>query len=189
MKGLMSSTSLLCLEPHRKVCPLPLLLPLPLLFSTSSFVLTSCDFFCFSFHNSPSLSSSSSFFFLSSSFSSSFSPGHIEVVSTLLAHNALVNATRSADSTTPLFFAIRSNNLPITKLLLSYNADLHSRRSDGVSILSYASMLGHQEMVQLLLDHFHSQIIPEMIEEAENVAIQYLHPQIAEILRSIRQES
>jgi len=101
--------------------------------------------------------------------------GNADVVELLLLNGANVNATRSTDETTPLFFAIQNESKRIgrlswlshpslsirltnisgttVELLLMYGANVNARRRDGVTALFLATHLMHTEIVKVLLKH------------------------------------
>ncbi|GAA52185.1 acyl-CoA-binding domain-containing protein 2 [Clonorchis sinensis] len=63
--------------------------------------------------------------------------GYTEIISTLLAHSADVNA-RDKDNQTPLHYACACGHLSGAKQLLQAGADLNAKDADGMSPLELA---------------------------------------------------
>jgi len=53
---------------------------------------------------------------------------------------------------TPIFYAIRNNNIDMVKLLIKYNADINHRKNKGPTPLMIASQYGCLGIVKLLLN-------------------------------------
>ena len=78
--------------------------------------------------------------------------GNVEVVQTLLAHGANVNATDS-DGGTALFNAAQEGNVEVVQTLLAHGANVSATVSDGRTALVIAAQFGSVEVVQTLLAH------------------------------------
>ncbi len=79
------------------------------------------------------------------------SQGKLDVVTSLLAGGADVNAKDSGDDT-PLMFAAGNAHTDIVKLLLAHGADVNARDKKGWTALLQAAVGGNPEVNTLLLD-------------------------------------
>ena len=83
--------------------------------------------------------------------------GYKELVATLLAHKANVNA-RDSIGETALVWAIDKKHREIVEILLNKGADpnttfSYSQRTTGFTPLILAATLGHKEIVEMLIVH------------------------------------
>ena len=78
--------------------------------------------------------------------------GHTEVVKLLLESGADVQA-RSNNGFTPLLFAAREDHgLEMARILLANGADLNETALDGSGVLLVATVRGHAELIEFLLE-------------------------------------
>src|SRR5689334_7889323 len=76
--------------------------------------------------------------------------GDLNLVQTLIDHNALVNV-QTKDGVTPLFIAAAKGHTLILKSLIEHGADINIPRKDNhETALCIASQEGHLDVVQLL---------------------------------------
>lgn len=73
----------------------------------------------------------------------------VEISEILLWKGADVNAADSLSNTTPLSHAVRTENVELIKILLTYGADVHGQKS-GWSIMKRAKWTGNPDILQLL---------------------------------------
>jgi ankyrin repeat protein len=77
------------------------------------------------------------------------SPGHRDVVRSLLDAKADVNA-KDQDGSTALMMAASIGKRDIVQLLLDSNADVNATTVGGDTVVRIASYKGHREVVQML---------------------------------------
>jgi hypothetical protein len=77
--------------------------------------------------------------------------GSLELVSTLLAHGANVNATTTKTKITPLMWAIGEGQPDLAKLLIDAKADVQAVTTDGFSALTFAARAGDVNTAKLLV--------------------------------------
>ncbi len=76
--------------------------------------------------------------------------GHIEIVSTLLAHNANIDQV-SATSATPLMKATFAGHSEVVKLLIANKANLRLEHNNGFEAFDWALENGNSELMKLLI--------------------------------------
>lgn len=74
-----------------------------------------------------------------------------KALAVLKAHPLCVDARTRHERWTPLLHAARSDNLPMAKLLLEYNAQTNLANSRGMTALMYAARGGNLELARLLV--------------------------------------
>ena len=79
--------------------------------------------------------------------------GNTEIVSTLLQGNVNLIRRNSSDGMTPVFCAVKSNNVKILEKLKNQGIrlDVRSPYNNGISPLHYAASLGHDSIVAYLI--------------------------------------
>ena len=77
--------------------------------------------------------------------------GHVEVVQSLLKHNADTSIKETKLRETPLHRAAAGGHLAIVELLIKNNADLHALDQHRRSSLHKASIFGHHELIVPLI--------------------------------------
>lgn len=75
--------------------------------------------------------------------------GHLDLVKFLLSKGANVNG-RNIINETPLHYAIGSNHPEVVALLMAGGADINARRSDCLTSLDLASMMGRKVILKYL---------------------------------------
>ncbi len=78
--------------------------------------------------------------------------GHGDIVKTLIAANADVNAKHQFSGNSALFGAVHQGHREIVKLLIEAKADLNARNNENVTALMAADSAGNTDMVNLLKD-------------------------------------
>jgi len=80
--------------------------------------------------------------------------GSAKEISKLIKKGCNPNTPHSKDKTTPIFFAIRTNNIEAVQALIAHGADLTYRRTpQGNTPLLLAAALGKTEIVRILIAH------------------------------------
>jgi ankyrin repeat protein len=78
--------------------------------------------------------------------------GHKDVVESLLANNAEVNA-RNSNGDTPLHDAVLKSHKQVAELLLNNGAEVNAKNQDGIMPLYMAARSGNKYVTKLLLTH------------------------------------
>jgi hypothetical protein len=78
--------------------------------------------------------------------------GHLQIVHSLLRHDASVDL-RGFGNKTPLQFAADAGHLDIVQCLLDRGADVNSEDDGHNSPLNWAAYYGHTDVVRMLLEH------------------------------------
>jgi ankyrin repeat protein len=78
--------------------------------------------------------------------------GNVEIVSSLLAHGANVNAKESAHGQTALMWAVAEKHPEAAKLLIEHGADVHAHSASGFTPLLFAAQQGDVESTRTLLE-------------------------------------
>jgi len=79
--------------------------------------------------------------------------GRAEGVRWLLEHDADPNLAWAEHGDAPLHIAVQRWNVAMVELLVSQDADIHQRRSDGRTPHTIASLYGNEEIATWLLEH------------------------------------
>ncbi|HQO22158.1 MAG TPA: ankyrin repeat domain-containing protein [Spirochaetota bacterium] len=74
-----------------------------------------------------------------------------ESVKILLNSHALVNLSSKKDKKTPLHYAVLRNNKAVVLQLLSFNADVSLKDTNGMTPIDYAEKNGFKELLNLML--------------------------------------
>ena len=79
--------------------------------------------------------------------------GNMDIVNTLLQGDVSLIKRNSADGLTPVFCAVKSNNVNVLKRLKEegIRLDVRSRYNNGISPLHYAATLGSDTIVDFLI--------------------------------------
>src|SRR5258708_20829466 len=77
----------------------------------------------------------------------------LEMVKTLLAAGANVNATTREGAISPLFMACSNGNAAVIETLLKAGANANSVKANGTTALMLAAASGNADAVKVLLDH------------------------------------
>jgi ankyrin repeat protein len=78
--------------------------------------------------------------------------GQVACIEALVKGGALINATISEQGTTPLMMAAARSNTALVKRMLSLGANVHAKDRFGITALFQASLSGHTENIQSLVD-------------------------------------
>ncbi len=78
--------------------------------------------------------------------------GDVDMVKTLLARRAHVNAKDEYSGRTPLIMAAATGHTEIVKLLLARGADVTQKDMEGWTALRYAAEYDYKEIVSLLME-------------------------------------
>ncbi len=78
--------------------------------------------------------------------------GHTEVVKTLLAHKANIEA-KDNNGNTALTLAANKGHTEVVKTLLAHKANIEAKDNNGYTALTLAAYQGHVEVVKTLLAH------------------------------------
>jgi uncharacterized protein len=78
--------------------------------------------------------------------------GNVEIVSSLVAHGASVNAKESAHGQTALMWAVAEKHPEAAKLLIEHGADVHAHSASGFTPLLFAAQQGDVESARTLLE-------------------------------------
>lgn len=74
----------------------------------------------------------------------------IELLSSLLAHNADVSA-RASSGSTPLHLAAWGGHVRAVEMLLTYHADIHAETRNGRNATHFAARMGHRDVLRVLV--------------------------------------
>ena len=78
--------------------------------------------------------------------------GNVEIVNSLLAHGANVNAKESAHGQTALMWAVAEKHPEAAKLLIEHGSDVHARSASGFTPLLFAAQQGDVESARTLIE-------------------------------------
>ena len=79
--------------------------------------------------------------------------GHADVAHVLIERGADVHAKTGEAGFAPLLFAARNGARDVARILLAEGADIDQAASDGTNALVAATIMGHWELAQYLLEH------------------------------------
>jgi uncharacterized protein len=78
--------------------------------------------------------------------------GNVEIVNSLLAHGANVNAKESARGQTALMWAVAEKHPGVARLLIDHGADVHAHSASGFTPLLFAAQQGDVDSARTLLE-------------------------------------
>jgi ankyrin repeat protein len=78
--------------------------------------------------------------------------GNVDIVKSLLAHGANVNAKESVRGQTALMWAVAEKHPEVARLLIDHGADVHARSTGGFTPLLFAAQQGDLDSAHILLE-------------------------------------
>ncbi|AYV85391.1 MAG: ankyrin repeat-containing protein [Satyrvirus sp.] len=109
-----------------------------------------------------------------------------DIVKILLENGANQNIADTEYEFYPIFYAVIQNNIAITKLLIDSSANVNSQDSMGNTIIHYAIIYNHMEILDYIMKNYdiknkNTNIYVEDINQKLNLPRKYIDPNIVNI--------